>query len=163
MGIRASYRRITPDEFAELQNNPESAKTLLSFDNIDFNLDQYWQALHFLITGESGLQAYNSLPPHFNVVFGGTPTQFETDYGFVRYLNPEEVSDVSNLLNTISTEELKQKFDPDEFNAEMIYPLAPDKWNIQAIEELLDIFYPKLVSFFKDADRDKNIVLLSCD
>lgn len=53
MGIRASYRRITPDEFADMHINPELAENFLDFDNIDFSLDKYWQALHFLMTGES--------------------------------------------------------------------------------------------------------------
>jgi hypothetical protein len=162
MGIRASYRRITPDEFADMHINPELAKNFLDFDNIDFSLDKYWQALHFLMTGESGLQGYRETLPHFNVIMGGKPTQFETNYGFVRYLNPKEVRSVAALLSKISVEELRQKFDPDRFNAEMIYPLAPDMWNIQVIEELLDL-YPKLVDFFKAAAKAKDFVLLSCN
>lgn len=32
MGIIANYRRVTPQEFAEIQNNPEAANSFFGFD-----------------------------------------------------------------------------------------------------------------------------------
>lgn len=186
MGIRATYRRVTPQEFSELQNNSEAAKSFfgLDLDSFDFSdpeamlakleeqeaderyfsLEKEWHALHFLITGDSGLEGDTQLqPPYCNVVMGGTPTQFEATYGFVRYLTPEEVRAVAELLSAISVEELRQRFDPAEFNTAEIYPNPrPSGWAEEEIEPLLDM-YPELVEFFQNAARDGDIVLLSSD
>lgn len=190
MGITLSYKRITPQEFSELQNNPEAAESFFGLDLDDFlddfdfsrpetiraklqeqeaderyfSLEKEWQALHFLIAGESG-EAENTqaTSPHCNVVMGGTPTQFEAGYGFVRYLTPEEVRAVAELLSTISVEELRQRFDPAAFNAAQIYPdPQPGGWDEEEIEPLLEM-YPELVTFFQNAARDGDIVLLSFD
>ncbi len=185
MGITASYRRITPDNFAEVQSNPEIAKNFFWFDldDIDFSdleamnakfeeqkakqhyfsIEKEWHALHFLLTGESGSQGDTNPLPHSNVVFGGTPTQFKSSLGFIRYLNPQEVKEVADLLSTISVEELSRRFDADAFNNAMIYPLAPDDWDEEEIEPLLEVYYPQLVDFFQDAAKSGDIVLLSSD
>lgn len=186
MGITATYRRVTPQEFSELQNDPEAAESFfgIDLDSFDFSnpeamlaklheqesderyfsLQKEWHALHFLITGDSYLEGDTQLqPPYCNIVMGGTPTQFEATYGFVRYLTPEEVRTVSELLSTISLEELRQRFDPAKFNAAKIYPSPrPGGWDEEEIEPLFKM-YPKLVEFFKNAARDGNIVLLSSD
>ncbi|MEH1942553.1 MAG: DUF1877 family protein [Nostoc sp.] len=110
MGITASYKRITPQKFSEIQNDPEAAASFFGLDLDDlvfdfsnpqamiaqrqkqrsdernFSLEKDWHALHFLLTGESNLDDTQASPPFCNVVMGGTPTQFEATYGFVRYL-----------------------------------------------------------------------------
>ncbi|HEY9697739.1 MAG TPA: YfbM family protein [Trichocoleus sp.] len=186
MGITATYRRVTPKEFSELQNDPEAAESFFGLDLDSFNfsnpeamlakfqeqeaderyfsLEKEWHALHFLITGDSSLEGDTQLqPPYCNIVVGGTPTQFEATYGFVRYLTPEEVRAVAELLSTISVEELRRRFDPAEFNAAKIYPNPrPGGWDEEEIEPLLEM-YPELVEFFQNAARDGDIVLLSSD
>jgi hypothetical protein len=186
MGITATYRRVTPQEFSELQTDPEAAESFfgLDLDSFDFSnpeamlaklqeqkaderrfsLEKEWHALHFLITGDSSLESDTQLqPPYCNIVMEGTPTQFEATYGFVRYLTPEEVRAVAELLSTISVEELRQRFDPAAFNAAKIYPNPrPGGWDDEEIEPLLEM-YPELVEFFQNAARDGDIVLLSSD
>jgi Domain of unknown function (DUF1877) len=186
MGITATYRRVTPQEFSELQNDPKAAKSFfgLDLDSFDFSnpeamlakfqeqeaderyfsLQKEWHALHFLITGDSSLEGDTRvLPPYCNIVIGGTPTQFEATYGYIRYLTPEEVRAVFELLSTISVEELRQRFDPAAFNAAQIYPNpSPGGWDEEEIEPLLKM-YPELVDFFQNAARDGDIVLLSSD
>jgi len=185
MGITVSYRRVTPQEFAELQNNPKVAKSFFEFDLLEdvdlsdleavaaklqqrkvnpryFSLEKEWHALHFLLTGESSLEGNTrTSPPYCNIVMGGTKTKFEATYGFVRFLSPEEVKAVAELLNTISVEELKQRFDSTAFNKAKIYPNpSPDGWDKEQIQSLLEM-YPRLVKFFQNAAQDGDIVLLS--
>jgi hypothetical protein len=157
MGITANYRCIPPADFAEMQISPELAKTLLDVDNIDFSLGKEWHALDFLLSGKDT----QAPPPYCNVVMGGTPTKFEATYGFIRYLSPEEVKAVSELLSSISVDKLRRRFDTDAFNAARIYPLN-DKWDEEDIEDLLEI-YPELVEFFQEASQYGDIVLLSSD
>ncbi|MBD2455534.1 YfbM family protein [Nostoc sp. FACHB-87] len=186
MGIIANYWRVTPEQFAELQNDPQAGKAFFGFDldSFDFShpesmlaklqekrssenffsLDKEWHTLHFLLTGDLSLEEDTQVAsPYWNVVMGGTPTQFEATYGFVRYLNPEEVREVAELLSAISVEELRQRFDVDAFNAAQIYPNPnPDGWDEEEIEFLLEI-YPEFVQFFQNAARQGDIVLLSSD
>ncbi|MEH1922607.1 YfbM family protein [Nostoc sp.] len=187
MGITASYKRITPQKFAEIQNDTKAAESFfkLNLDNLvfdftnpqamiaqrqeqrsnkrDFSLDD-WHALHFLLTGESSLEVDTQVsPPLCNVVMGGTPTQFEAGYGFVRYLTLEEVRDVADALSQISVEELKSRFNSAVFNEAEIYPNpSPGGWDEEEIEPLFEL-YPKLVEFFQNAAKEGDIVLLSSD
>ncbi|WP_445631520.1 YfbM family protein [Nostoc sp. DSM 114167] len=187
MGITASYKRITPQKFAEIQNDTEAAASFFNpdLDNLVFDFsnpqamiaqlqeqrsDEHyfsledWHALHFLLTGESSLEGdTQALPPLSNVVMGGTPTQFEAGYGFVRYLTLEEVRDVANALSQISVEELKRRFNSTVFNEAEIYPNpTPGGWEEEEIEPLFEL-YPKLVEFFQNAAKEGDIVLLSSD
>ncbi|MFW9258344.1 YfbM family protein [Nostoc sp. CALU 546] len=187
MGITASYKRITPQKFAEIQNAPEAAASFfkLDLDNLVFDFSnpqvmiaklqdrrrnehyfrlEDWHALHFLLTGESSLEGdTQTLPPLSNVVMGGTPTQFEATYGFVRYLTLEEVRDVADALSQISVEELKSRFNSSVFNAAEIYPNpSPGGWDEEEIEPLFEL-YPQLVEFFQNAAKEGDIVLLSSD
>ncbi|MEH2234800.1 YfbM family protein [Nostoc sp.] len=187
MGITASYKRITPQNFAEIQNNTEAAASLfkLNLDDLDFDFSnpqamiaklqerrsnehyfrlEDWHALHFLLTGESSLEDdTQTSPPLCNVVMGGKPTQFEATYGFVRYLTLEEVRDVADALSQISVEELKSRFNSTVFNAAEIYPNpSPGGWDKEEIEPLFEL-YPQLVEFFQNTAKEGDIVLLSSD
>jgi Domain of unknown function (DUF1877) len=191
MGINASYRRVTPEEFSGLQSYPAAAAAFFGLeqdlaevnikdqealaslyaqwlakktDKRHFSLGKEWQALHFLLTGNADLTGKTlSSPVLDNVVLGGTPMQVEASYGFVRYLTPEEVMDVAECLRRISVEELKRRFDPGAFNAAEIYPNpSPGGWNETEILGLLAT-YPKLVEFFQEAAQAGDIVLLSFD
>jgi hypothetical protein len=189
MGISASYRRVTAEEFSGLQSYPDAAESFFG-DNQDlcesdlkdqdlltavyaqwlakktdqryFSLGKEWQALHFLLTGNADLTGKKqTLPALDNVVLGGTTTQFEASYGFVRFLSPEEVSDVAECLRRISVQELQQRFDPKAFNAAEIYPNpSPGGWNQAEIAGLWEI-YPRFVEFFQQAAQERDIVLLS--
>lgn len=187
MGIAASYKRITPQKFSEIQNDTEAAASFFKLNLDDlvfdfsnpqamiaqrqkqrsderyFSLEKDWYALHFLLTGESNLGDTQASPPLCNVVMGGTPTQFEAGYGFVRYLTLEEVRDVADALSQISVEELKSRFNSTVFNAAEIYPNpSPGGWDEEEIESLFEL-YPKLVEFFQNAAKEGDIVLLSSD
>ncbi|MEH2191129.1 MAG: YfbM family protein [Nostoc sp.] len=185
MGITVSYKRITPQKFAEIQNDTEAAASFfeLDLDDLDFSNPQAmiaklqeqrsnehnfrledWHALHFLLTGESSLSGdTQASSPLCNVVMGGTPTQFQATYGFVRYLTLEEVQDVADALSQISVEELKRRFNSTVFNSAEIYPNpSPGGWDEEEIEPLFEL-YPQLVEFFQNAAKEGDIVLLSSD
>src|SRR3954469_25264588 len=110
MSIEASYRRITPQEFARLQSDANLAESFFgtSLEDLDDpekllartqeqeNSDRYlslgtdWHALHFLLTGDGELKPHPlPTPPLGNVVQGGTETQWRCTYGQVRSLTPE--------------------------------------------------------------------------
>jgi hypothetical protein len=187
MSIDASYRRVTPAEFAKLQADPKAALSFfgnnldkLDLDNPEALLarmqeqessDRYlgiggdWHALHFLLTGdgELGERGTPPPPPLGNVVQGGTETEWDCTYGKVRSLTPDEVRAVASALAKISVDELRSRFSVASFNAAKIYPHGRRaRWTEQEAESVFEI-YPQVVEFFSAAAQAGDMVLLSSD
>jgi hypothetical protein len=187
MSITASYRRVTPQEFAKLQSDPKAASSFFgtNLDELDLDnpeamlakmqeqersnryldIDKDWHALHFLLTGDGGLGERGTRPPLplGNVVQGGTETEWECTYGRVRSLTPDGVRAVADALGRISVEELRSRFSVASFNAAEIYPLGRGaNWTEDEAESVFDI-YPRVVEFFRLAAKEGDVVLLSSD
>jgi hypothetical protein len=184
MSIEASYRRVTPQEFARLQGDPKAAESFFgtSLEDLDdpekllarmqeqesndrfLGVGTDWHALHFLLTGDGELKSHPLPPPPLgNAVQGGTETQWSCTYGHVRSLTPEEVRAVADALSKISVDELRSRFSVAAFNAAQIYPHGRRaRWTEQEVESVFEI-YPRLVEFFQSAARDGDMVLLSSD
>ena len=184
MSIEASYRRVTPQEFARLQSDTKAAESFFgtSLEDLDDpdkllariqeqeSSDRYlgigtdWHALHFLLTGDGGLKPHPLPPPPLgNVVQGGTETQWPCTYGHVRSLTPDEVRAVADALGGISVEELRSRFSVASFNAAQVYPHGKRaRWTDENAETVFEI-YPRVAEFFQSAARDGNMILLSSD
>jgi len=123
-----------------------------------------WHALHFLLTGDSELKPHPLPPPPLgNVVQGGTETPWPCTHGHVRSLLPNEVRAVADALSKISVEELRSRFSVASFNAAQIYPHpGRARWTDEDAESVFEI-YPRVVEFFRSADRDGDMILLSSD
>ena len=185
MGMSATYRRMTADEFARaleaLQELPYGyPRTLPSgqphtIEEIEaeyaagrvFELEKQWHALHFLLTGDTSLDLPSTVPPPLgNVVFGGAATPFETGYGPVRCLDPQEVRAVADALRAIPVEELQRRFTEESFfNEQEIYGYSrrpPGGWTSEDLEPLLEL-YPDFVEFFGQAAETGDLVLISVE
>jgi len=185
MSIEASYRRLTPQEFARLQNDLKAAaaffrpsledlgdpEKLLALIDEQERSERYlgigtdWHALHFLLTGDSELGERNKPPPPplGNVVQGGTETQWACTYGRVRSLTPAEVRAAADALAEISVEELRSRFSIASFNSAKIYPHGRRAaWTSEDAESVFEM-YPRVIEFFRAAARDGDMILLSSD
>ena len=184
MSIEASYRRVSPEEFARLQADIKAAETFFGtgLEDLDdpeklvakmqeqessdcyLGIGKDWHALHFLLTGDGELKPHPLPPPPLgNVVQGGTETQWPCTYGHVRSLKPDEVRAVANALGEISVEELRSRFNVASLNAAQIYPHGKRRsWTDDEAESVFEI-YPRVVEFFEAAARDGDMVLLSSD
>ena len=128
-----------------------------------FRLEKEWHALHFLLTGDASLDPPSPVPPPLgNVVFGGAATPFETGYGPVRCLNPQEVRDVADALRAIPVEELQRRFNAESFNEQKIYGYTGG-CTLEDLEPLLEEMYPELVEFFGRAAEAGDLVLISVE
>jgi len=184
MSIEASYRRVTPQEFAHLQADVRAAESVFGPSLEDLNdlavllskmqeresSDRYlsigtdWHALHFLLTGDGELKPHPLPPPPLgNAVQGGAETQWPCTYGNVRSLTPEEVRAVADALAKIPVEELRSRFDVASFNAAQIYPHGRRaRWTNEDAESVFEM-YPRVVKFFQAAALEGDMVLLSSD
>ena len=178
MGIEVSYRRLSTSEFEKLVADPTLADDYFGlnpswddkrietyYDQLwasdhFLTIDKTWHGLHFLLTGDNSMDTTPIPPPLGNVVLGGTPTEWEATYGMIRFLSPLEVKEVSLALEAISEDELAQRYDPNAFLVADIYPSGV--WDEEAREELLEAF-SHVKTFFSDAAREGEVVLLSSD
>jgi hypothetical protein len=100
------------------------------------------------------------------VVFGGAATPFETGYGPVRCLNPQEVREVADALRAIPVEELQRRFTAESFNELVIFGYSgrpPGGCTLEDLEPLLEEMYPELVEFFGRAAETGDLVLISVE
>ena len=121
----------------------------------DLDIDKTWQAIHFLLTGD----AWKGSHPLSNAVLGGVELGDEdVGYGPARYLSASEVAEIAAHLSGISKEALISRFDLNKFRKNGIYP---DGW-VGSDEEKNYItgYYHKLVSFFQEAAKSGNAMLL---
>jgi Domain of unknown function (DUF1877) len=167
MGMQLDYKCFTPEEWAQMQtDDPITVTQWLCEGEPAFSLDKCWHVMHWLLTGDAGLDddAFTE-PPLGNVVMGGTDSKFEASYGQIRYLMPAEVQDVATALTAIPFADLSAKFDADAFNDAELYPLGRrgtwDDDEVAAEHEAFQTIYPGLVAFFQQAAQDRNVVLIS--
>ena len=116
-------------------------------DTDQFSIDSYWQALHFLLTGEPE----GGPLPLRNAVLGGTPlADPPEDPAAPRWLTPEEVSELADALVDIPLTDLEAVYDPADFNKAGIYPARPpERWGWDDLGPLLDRF-EGLVRFVRE-------------
>jgi Domain of unknown function (DUF1877) len=207
MSITVSYRRISPEKFAEIEANPELAEEFFYGEAFDpeelmarmnqaqlqndaelmqqialqaqgelyqdrisiydprsesasktqLSIEKEWQAIHYLLTGEIEFDESQVAPPLSNLVLGGTPTQFEATYGYVRYLSPEEVKEMNQALQQVSRDELRARFNA-RGNQE-IYA-QEDEWGEESWEFLLGV-KETTTRFFEEASANDQMILIS--
>jgi hypothetical protein len=150
MGMRLDYKCFTPEEWEQMQaDDPVNVREWLGEDVPAFSLDKCWDVMNFLIGGDA--------------VMGGTDSEIEATYDFVRYLMPEEVQKVADTLAAIPFSALSPKFDADAFNDAELYPMGQG-WSddeVAAEHEAFQSLYPALVEFFQQAAQTGDVVLIA--
>jgi Domain of unknown function (DUF1877) len=122
-------------------------------------IQKEWQAIHYLLTGEIEFDESQAAPPLSNLVMGGTPTQFEATYGFVRYLSAEAVKEMIQALHQVSRDELRTRFNAR--GDQEIYA-QEDEWDEESWEFLLGVL-ETTTRFFEEASANNQMILISSD
>ncbi len=169
MGVEASYRRITPQEFEKLHSDAAYASIYFGHDletdedictyfdalrSTDryLDLDKYWQSLYLLFTGDSPYDSEKKGDTLLHKVFmGGLETPWEATYGCIRYLDTSEVNQIAGALNHISE---------DDFRLRLGRLLGSNESRVYMEPHFINLF-GQLVKFFNVAAQEDNIVLLS--
>jgi Domain of unknown function (DUF1877) len=110
----------TPEEISSLTSDE-----LLNTSSDRLEIDKTWQALHFLLTGSP----HAGIAPASWVVFGNHSLGSEEEpifFGWIgiRYLLPDEVQQVAQMLSQTSLETLALRYSPDKMDKLEIYPIG---------------------------------------
>ncbi len=147
MSIIGNFRMSTDSEIEGLLSHPELILQLLYPEkevetNYDgkLDVDKTWHAIHFLLCGHP-LQG--ELPLNF-IMAGGSPVgDIDVGYGPSRAFTSAEVVPIAQALESITSDQLRSKFDSKAFFDNNIYP---EIWD-EPIEECLDSY---VLSYFDD-------------
>jgi len=120
------------------------------------DIDKAWHGIHFLFTNSE----WGGPAPERWIIFGDTSIpDFDSGYGPARYLTPSQVLKVSDLLKSISIEELKKRYDPSKFDSANIYPHIWTRDKEEGLEYLLH-FYSQLKILYHKAGEAGEYVLM---
>lgn len=166
-----------PDDVTYLVINPKEGETPKeSYEGTEpeLNIDKSWNILHWLLSGRSDV-AYREGTKYFvspeeqainKTIMGGTEIGKDVGYGPARYLDPNEVKQVSEALEHVSREDLQKKWDPEALAnlSEELYPsLTPDAWRNPAEAEYYLQSFDKVKGYYQSAASKGNALLLWTD
>jgi hypothetical protein len=127
------------------------------------DLDDSFGGLHFTLTGEypipkneaikGGMKWYDDSLE--NVLMGGAPTPYGDSLSCARYLNSEEVAQISKYLLDVSVEKFREDYSSDELEEVEIFPGYWDKDG-----EWLIGYFKKLTEFYKAALAEGKGILI---
>jgi hypothetical protein len=120
------------DEDEDDEEADDKTGGLLAADDDDeaiVDLDKAWHGVHFLLTGT----AWDPSPPLGLAIQGGRPIGPELHYGPARFLDAGQVEVVATALAAVDLEQIRERFDPTQFESQEIYPTG-----IWSEEDILD-------------------------
>lgn len=122
MSMISVWRLADDEQIAELAAEPTHLEEVLDEDGPDIDLDCAWHGIHFLLAGS----ARGTAGPR-GYILGGHPlgdpaTPLVAGYASARALSSEEVALFDDLLQCISTEDFRHRFDADAMTAADVYP-----------------------------------------
>jgi len=175
MGSSATFHRISADNFNIIQQAPGG--TILSYPSLAENAatctGSHWALEFILSSGQEnktieliseiftpkkaiGEEEFNVLPPE-------QKWEMYERGDYIPYLDPVIISKFSNLLDNMSENDIKSKYDAKELNDNEIYPKvwhndnsADHSFNERHIVE----DFLELKGIFKAADKEKNYILV---
>jgi Domain of unknown function (DUF1877) len=158
MGMRLSLVAMKPDQLAGLSQSELSLIGLLlrSPDESSLHLDKEWHGIHFLLTGES----WSSDGRYGSVIFGGGEFGPNLSYGPARVLAAEDIREIGVMLEVLSLDELRRRYDPVAMSKAQVYPDVWEREGHEALEWLL-AGYLKLRDFYARAAAEGKGVLLA--
>ena len=120
------------------------------------NLDKAWHGLHYLFTG-SPSDTKGALG---QAILGGREIGKDLGYGPARVLSPEQVKNISQALNALTTEGLAAKYDPLAMQRAEVYPTIWVREGPEGMRFLLN-YLPGLQAFYKRAaEAGLSVVLI---
>lgn len=163
MGMYASFRPIDAETAEQIKQDPALIERLLDAEEEDddheslgvVDVDKAWHGLHFLLTTIAG----DEDAPLAQAIFGGMDVGDSDGDIPARLLDPAEVSEIAAALATVTVEQLREAYDPEDMDEDEIYPSIWVRDGDEALDYLLHHF-PTLVGFYRDAAARGQAALL---
>lgn len=166
MGIAVCFAAVAPDMLARLRAAPDEIEGYLMPDDDEddeppnsTDVDKAWHGIHYLLTGS----AWEGREPFRWAIMGATDIGPDLGMGSARCLTPEQVIRLSAALDSLTTDELSARFDPQDMQDKGIYP---DVIWVRDGEDALDYLLGNLthlVDFYRDAAaRGDGVLLWTC-
>jgi hypothetical protein len=127
MGVVCCLAPVDEDRINELLADPEAVSEFLEELEEEakvIDLDKSWHGIHFLLTGS----AEEGEEPLCYLIKGGEEVgDGDVDFGPPRALRPKQIANWANALSSISTDDLRKRFDAKAMMEAEIYPTIWDR------------------------------------
>jgi Domain of unknown function (DUF1877) len=164
MSMIGNYLRVTNEELQEYLKDSSKLESRVydERDSEDPNLldvDKSWEAIFFLLTGQSLASSDEAVPPFSWILLGSNEIDPDQDmgYGPATYTTAEETKDLSAAINKISTDEIKSRYNGSEMNKAGIYP---EVWTESESAEYLFGNFNSLKDFYTTASTNNQAVII---
>ncbi len=153
MGMAVCFAAVTPDTLARLLAAPDQVEGYLQPDDDGdepphvSDVDKAWHGIHYLLTGTAG----EGREPFSWAIFGAAVIGPDLGMGPARYLTPEQIVRLAAALDSLTTEELSARFNPQDMQDKDIYPKAI--WvrdGDDALDYLLH-YFASMTDFYREA------------
>jgi hypothetical protein len=118
------------------------------------SLDKMDMALHHLLTG--GFSLYPS--PLSRAILGGTPIGADLGVGPACYLWADEVREISTALSSLTSEDLRRRYDPAGLKAG--WPRTPVREDEERVFTSLEDYFWLLEAYYRIAAARANAMLI---
>jgi hypothetical protein len=148
MGIHATLLQINAATFEKLHKEPELFSEVEKATPRRCELEKDWHRLHFVLTGSA--RSTNHVLS--KVIIGDKSVSGQIDLGEPRFLNPNEVKEIARVLQNMTEEEVKTRFNPQAMVDARVYHQPWDNADTETLDRLVNVF-KELVKFYKEAAR----------
>ncbi len=123
------------------------------------DIDKSWEAIFYLLTGQTIDTADQATPPLGIFFFTGQFIDEHQDlgYGPAQYLNPEQVKSVDKAISRISEADFISKYNADEMNKKKVYHSSWQEGEDD--KEYLTTHFRELKDFYAKAAGEQNAVI----
>ncbi len=167
MGMVACYLEAKVDIINKLEKLKEADELLEQLEELQeekkanlLDVDKMWDALHFLLTGESGKSAIENNLLSYAII--GEVTLNEDDY--ISYITPEKVEEIKKELTSLDFDEIILNFSPEEMIENDIYPKIWEDLDEEEAEEIKEELLDNLNAlkrFYNAVAKNKNGIVIS--
>lgn len=161
MSMIAYLLRATPAELEEYMNDSTLLETQIADEELDedklVDIDKAWDGIIYLLTGEGYATSQHPLR---NVIFSGQLVHDEQEmgYGPAHYNTPEQVAELSALLDKLDAAELRTRYNPADMEEKDIYPSVWED-DEEIVTYLLDNF-ESVRAIYADAAQNGEAVIV---
>ena len=167
MGLIANYSYLSDENLKELKSLGSSEEDIIdsvevwSEEDVLLDIDKMWDALHFLLTGESAMYRLedNLLS---NMVVG--KTALDNKEILIGYTEPTRVKEIAKELDKVNFDDILKTFDMQECKEEELYPNIWDyEEETEEIMEDLTYSFDTLNKLYHSAAEHNHGVLVMID